>query len=240
MQKVGKGKTGSVEISQRQLTFVENNFGPLEVWALPQIGKNYCIGADVAEGLVEGDWSVAQILDEDFNHVARFRIKTDPDLFGLDLVRLAKFYNDAYLGVENNNHGLTTLKSIQHEEYWNIFYTKHYDKIADKMTQKMGWSTNMRTKPLMIDKLATFIREMYLSTSDELFIGECLTYIIEDNGSTNAQVGEHDDCVMAMGIALQLAIEGRGEDYEPEIEKSATRSRANQWDDEDDSHVECS
>jgi len=240
MMKITKGKVGNIEVSQKQLKFIENNAGALEMWQEPMSGKNYCIGADVAEGLAEGDWSVAQVMDEEFNHVARLRLKTDPDLFGLDLVALAKYYNDAYVGVESNNHGLTTLKAIQHEEYWNIFYTKHYDKIADKLTQKMGWTTNMRTKPLMIDKLAVFIREMYLSTCDEIFINECLTYIIEDNGSTNAQVGEHDDCVMAMGIAIQLAIEGRGEDYEPEIERSSVKRRSDQWDDDDDSHVECS
>ena len=43
------------------------------------------------------------------------------------------------------------------------------------------------------------------------------TYIIEDNGKTNAQAGCHDDTVMASAILLQLLLEGFGENYVPEI-----------------------
>ena len=41
--------------------------------------------------------------------------------------------NDAYIGCENNNHGLTTLKAIQNLEYWNIYFTKTFDKISDSI-----------------------------------------------------------------------------------------------------------
>ena len=46
-----------------------------------------------------------------------------------------------------------------------------------------------------------------------------VTYVIEDNGSTNAQEGCHDDTVMAAAILLQLLLEGKGEDYVPELPK---------------------
>jgi hypothetical protein len=141
----------------------------------------------------------------------------DPDLFGTELVKLAEYYQDAYLGVENNNHGLTTLTAIKKVEYWNIYYTKTFDKIAESVTQKMGWSTNQRTKPFMIDKLAEFIREFHLGIYSDLIIAEAFTYIIEDNGKTNAQPGTHDDTIMALAIMLQLLLEGKGDTYTPEI-----------------------
>ena len=43
------------------------------------------------------------------------------------------------------------------------------------------------------------------------------TYIIDDDGKTNAQSGCFDDTVMATAILLQLMLEGRGESYTPEI-----------------------
>jgi hypothetical protein len=138
-------------------------------------------------------------------------------LFGLELIKLGKYYNDAYIGVERNNHGLTTLKAIQNKDYYNIYYQKIYDKIADQVTQKIGWGTDRRTKPLMINKLAEFVRESWLGIKSKLIVGEMLTYVIEDDGSTNAQEGCHDDTVMATAIWLQLLLEGKGENFIPEV-----------------------
>ena len=173
------------------------------------------MGADVAEGLITGDYSVGYVGDEDFNICLRYRTHIDPDLFGVELVKIAKYYNDAYIGCENNNHGLTTLKSIQAQEYWNIFFTKTYDKVADTISQKVGWSTNNKTKPLMINKMAEFIRNKWLGIKDSILIQECFTYVIDDKGATNAQEGCHDDTVMACAILLQVLLEGRGENYVP-------------------------
>jgi len=201
-----------------QIEFIEDEKGYVSIWDEPISGKFYCMGADVAEGLVHGDYSCAYVGDpESFDVVARWHGHIDPDLFGMELIKLAKYYNDAYLGVESNNHGLTTLTTIKREEYWNLFFSKSYDRIADKLTQKLGWTTSARTKPLMIDKLAEFVREHYLGIYDDLLVSEMFTYIIEDNGKTNAQSGCHDDAVMAMAILLQLMLEGKGELFTPEI-----------------------
>lgn len=197
---------------------MEDEKGYLSIWKKPEPNQNYVIGADTAEGLATGDFSTGVVLDYDANVVAKWHGHIDADLFGKELIKLAKYYNGAYLGVENNNHGLTTLHSIRKEEYWNIFFTKTYDKISDTYSHKMGWSTSAKTKPLMIDKLAEFIREELIGIKDKAIIDEMMSYIIEDNGSTNAQEGAHDDLVMATGIALQLLLEHHGEDYKPEYE----------------------
>jgi len=200
------------------MTFVPDEGGYVAIWKEPEPDTFYCIGADVAEGLVEGDYSVAVVGDPNtFDVTAIWYGHIDPDLFGVELIKLAKYYNDAYLGVENNNHGLTTLSTIKKNEYWNLFFSKSYDRISDTMTQKLGWTTSVRTKPFMIDKLSEFVREMYLGIYSDLIISEMFTYVIEDNGKTNAQPGCHDDTVMATAILLQLMLEGKGEYYVPEI-----------------------
>lgn len=224
-----KGEIGRLEYSGSQVVFTPDVNGDIEIWKKPEKNKYYCIGADVAEGLITGDFSVGYVGDEDFNICLRYRNHIDPDLFGVELVKIAKYYNDAYIGCENNNHGLTTLKSIQAQEYWNIFFTKTYDKIADTISQKVGWSTNNKTKPLMINKMAEFIRNKWLGIKDSILIQECFTYVIDDKGATNAQEGCHDDTVMACAILLQVLLEGKGENYvpvEPEEEKKTVYNRA--------------
>jgi len=218
-------KRGYLVAKDGKVELIEDPKGYISIWQEPEPDKFYCIGADVAEGLIEGDYSCAYVGDpETFDIIARWHGHIDPDLYGIELLKLAKYYNDAYLGVENNNHGLTTLTTLKKEEYWNLYFSKSYDRIADKMTQKLGWTTSSRTKPLMIDKLAEFIREMYLGLYDDLAISEMFTYIIEDNGKTNAQPGCHDDTVMALAILLQLMLEGKGEYYTPEIPIDARTS----------------
>lgn len=199
------------------VTFIDDPKGYVAIWKEPSRDYSYAIGADVAEGLATGDFSCAYVGNDEFDLVARWYGHIDPDLFGDELVKLAKYYNDAYLGVESNNHGLTTLKAITRKEYWNVFHMKNFDKIADQMTPKIGWTTSVRSKPLMIDKLAEYVREKYLGIPDDLLISEMFTYIIEDNGKTNAQSGCHDDTVMSTAILLQLLLEGRGDSYIPEV-----------------------
>lgn len=202
-----------------QTIFEDDKSGYIHIWKQPVKDMFYCIGADVAEGLITGDYSCGVVMDENFDVVASWHGHIDPDLFGAELVKLAKYYNDAYVGVEANNHGLTTLKSMARLEYWNIYYQKSYDKIGDQISQKMGWNTNRRTKPLMINALAEYIREKWLGTKWRTMVSEMFTYVRDDEGITNAQSGSHDDTIMATAVALQLLLEGRGENYVPEISR---------------------
>jgi hypothetical protein len=213
-----RGERGYLHETPQGIEFTPDDKGYVEIWKRPERDRFYAIGADVAEGLVHGDYSCGLVGDSDsFDVVACWHGHIDPDLFGIELVKLARFYNDAYIGVERNNHGLTTLSSIKKAEYWNIYFSKVHDRIADTMTQKIGWETTIRTKPLMIDKLAEFVREMYIGIYSDLLISEMFTYVIEDDGKTNAQSGCNDDTVMACAILLQLLLEGRGESYTPEV-----------------------
>jgi hypothetical protein len=234
-KKVKTGLRGYLEWTSKTpgnlgVKFVEDPKGYIEIWKQPENDKFYCLGGDVAEGLITGDYSTALIGDEDFDVCAAWHGHIDPDLFGEECVKLGVFYNDAYLGIEANNHGLTAIKAVQRLEYWNIYFSKTFDKITETITQKVGWATNQKTKPLMINKLAEFIREKYLGMPWLTLVNECLTYIIEDNGSTNAQEGCHDDTVMATAILLQLLLEGKGENYVPEVTDKVTRKPKEDFD----------
>ena len=210
---------GELTGNAQNFKLIDSDKGALKIWVPPEKSKKYYVGVDVAEGLERGDYSVAIVLDEDLNVCAKYRSHIDPDLFGEYVVRIGSLYNEAYIAVENNNHGLTTLKSILRQDYYNIFYTKQYDKVNDTMTKKIGWSTTSKTKPYAIDKLAEYIRERFFGLWDIEIVQELYTYVIDEKGKTNAQEGKHDDCVMAFAIVLQAFLEGRSDDYTPEIER---------------------
>lgn len=178
---------------------------PLKVWELPQQGHEYAIGADVAEG-IEEDYSVATVMDKATHKtVARFRGDMEPADFGEYLSILGKWYNHALIGVEINNHGLTTVQRLRDVGYDNLYRREMgIDERYEEYTSKLGWRTDVRTKPLMIDGLSEAISLGQIVDYDKIFIRECMTYIRDARGRTNAQEGQHDDTVMATAICLQL------------------------------------
>ena len=62
---------------------IEDEHGLFTVWQHPKEGVAYVVGADIAQGLEHGDWSVAYVMDaESGDMVAKWRGKPAPDRFG--------------------------------------------------------------------------------------------------------------------------------------------------------------
>jgi hypothetical protein len=181
---------------------VEN--APLKIWKMPQQGREYVIGADVAEGIGQ-DYSVATIMDkEDMETVARWRGDIEPADFGEVLDTLGRFYNMALIACEVNNHGLTTIQRLRDMSYPNLYRReRNIDTRLERFTEKLGWQTTTKTKPLMINALSDAINLGKIKDYDVNFIRECMEYTVDERGKTNAQVGSHDDTVIATAIALQ-------------------------------------
>lgn len=190
------------EIIRGELKEVEG--APLKVWEKPRVGRKYVIGADVSD--VGEDFSVATVMDvETTTTVARFRGDLEPSDFGETLYELGELYNNALIGVESNNHGLTVIQRLRDMRYTNLYRReKGIDERFESYTSKLGWRTDRKTKPLMIDHLSEQITKEKLIDPDLTFIRECMTYVVDKRGTTNAQEGKHDDTVISTAIALQL------------------------------------
>jgi len=180
--------------------------GDLQVWNRPLKDREYRIGVDVSEGLEIGrdtDWSVAVILDAaKFEEVATLRTKIDPDLLAWQLTSIGRWYNNAQLFVERNNHGLVTLKFLSDVHlYPNIYSEKILDERSSRTARKIGFHTTVKSKPLIVDYLKELIRERELTIYSPKVIDELQTFVNQPNGKMAAQPGSHDDCVMALAIA---------------------------------------
>ncbi len=82
------------------------------------------------------------------------------------------------------------------------FYTEvQHDKVTDRETVKLGFTTTAKTKPLVIDQLRAAMREGEIELNDKTTIREMLTYIVTETGSMEAEASCYDDCVMSLALA---------------------------------------
>lgn len=188
---------------------------PLRVWALPDPSDRYVIGADVAEGLDHGDYSCAQVLSiTQGAQVAMWHGHIPPDEFADELSKLGRFYGNALIGVEANNHGLTTVTALRNLRYPAIYRRRTVDKISNKASNQLGWLTTRTSKPLMIDELAMALKAGELSVYDKRTLAELKTYVRDERGSMSGS--PHDDTVMALAIANQMRKFSFMPEYRPE------------------------
>ena len=188
-------------------TFVEFPRGELLVYKEKKPSGRYFIGADVAMGIKGGDYSVAQVLDDQKEQVSVWRGHIHPDYFAEVLYALGSYYNEALIGVERNNHGLLTCVRLGRDlAYPNIFTDITEGQISDLDTDNYGFLTTSKTKPLIIDRLRASLREGEMVINDKTTLREMLGFIVTPTGKMEAEEGKNDDCVMSLALCNHLHV----------------------------------
>lgn len=184
--------------------FVASREGRFKVWAEPRPGGAYVAGADVSEGLVNGDAHACIVVDHRTgDQVAEWHGRCDPDEFAAILLALGKRYGNALLAPERNNHGLIVVTHLFSAKYGNLYH-ETVPEPPGPPRKRYGWLTSRATRPLIIDSLIQEVREgCHGFRSRELF-SEMLSFKIQDNGDFCADRGRHDDLVIAAAITKHL------------------------------------
>jgi hypothetical protein len=192
-----------------RLHIVDNTTGnDVPRWRIyeePIPGETYVIGADPSEG-INADSSAAVVRHWRSNsHVATLHGQFELVDFARYLRELAIYYNNAFLGIERNNHGHTVINYLMtgtetFGSYANLYM--HTD-------QKFGWHTNSATRPVMIDDLADEIRHPDEHIiRDEAIVNQHMRFVVKFTRShrehAEADKAAYDDLVMANAIAGQL------------------------------------
>ena len=173
----------------------------LLVWFPPQPQRLYIIGVDAAGGGSDGDYACAEVIDRVTGmQCSELRGHFPPMELAHRVAELGRSYCKALLAVERNNHGYGVLAHLQNLKYENLY----------QKGEELGWLTSAASRPAMIENMVAI-----MATNPELFhsqrlLQECRTFVRHSDGSASAADGAHDDCVMAVAIALQARREVAG------------------------------
>lgn len=190
----------------------------LWLWQYPDYSRTYVVTADVARG--DGmDFSACHVLDAmTLDQCAEYKGSLGTKDFGNFLVGLSTEYNNALLIIERENVGWAAIQPAIDRNYPNLFYSSvelkyidvqrqlrnNYDSEERKLVP--GFSTNMKTRPLVISHLEQYCREEFKSGNgikiySKRTLAELDTFIWK-NGKAIAMEPYNDDLVMSLGIGL--------------------------------------
>lgn len=185
-------------------TFEDHSEGFLEIYQYPKFDHNFVIGADCALGVGQ-DSSACTVMNADNEVVAVFRNnRIDPTQYGDLLFYLGRYYNNALLAVESNSLGIATLNRLKQMNYVNLYHQTKVANVSNEEGSRLGWRTTQATKPMIIGHLKNAIENDDINLASPRIIQECMDYVADANGRTNALSGSHDDTVIATAIALEV------------------------------------
>ena len=200
--------------------FIQNQEGYLTIWKEPDLDTKhrYVAGIDVAEGLevVKGtndrDYSIIEIFDRmgekgKLEQVAEWRGKVDAAFLAEIAHNLLRYYGDAFATVEANSDGVVVNRYLLDTYHYTRLYHREV-KSGDyiKESQSVGFKTHRGTRPILVNGLL----EMYNADNESDIIinsrtalEEMHTFIKDTKGTPRGAQGCHDDCVIAMCLAIE-------------------------------------
>jgi hypothetical protein len=192
---------------------LRNILDGLEIYEEPEPDHFYVSIVDSSRG--QGlDYSAFLVVDcsvSPFRVVAKYRNNTiSPMLFPNVIVNTAKFYNEAYLLIENNDVGAQVADLCMSElEYENMF---HGEEANGKFylsqhgrAKQLGIKTTKRTKRQGCNALKHLVENGKLIISDFNIIEELSTFIMRRDGTYAAEEGAHDDLAMCLVLFAWLS-----------------------------------
>lgn len=181
--------------------FAEDERGEILVFKEPQAGRPYTIGGDTAgEG---SDYFTAQVIDNiTGEQMARLRWQNcDEDDYAKQVYCLGIYYNTALIALEVN-FSTHPQKVLEYLRYPRLYVREVFDTYTGKLRQSYGFRTDGMTRPVLVAKLVECMRDNIGSIHDRDTLGEALTFIRNEKGRAEAEINEHDDLLLGLGIAL--------------------------------------
>lgn len=200
-KKKEEGKTSYLELKDyiKEVEFLENSKGFIKIWTeRPEVDCTYRFAGagDIAEGLEQGDFTSFDVLDRFTNTTyLSWHGHLDPDLFADEVHKIWLYLNkDLWVGIEKNNHGLTVINKLFSLGV-NQYYMQRFEKGYPSDTSKIGFQTNSKSKPFMINILNEWIREDLFTDYDKEFWNECRKFVRNARGQMQADGKDKDPAV---------------------------------------------
>jgi hypothetical protein len=202
----------------RGISFLREMPNGIRIYNEPILGKRYLIAADTSGGGINSTFSAATVIRLDnAEEVAEVKERLTPPQLAKVLADLGIFYNTALIAVERNNHGHSVINTLENQLFYPNLY-RHIDmdyaewakkiskvgKVGGKIIDQgdVGWITNAKTKPIMMDELRDeVIDEKQMMIKSLWFIDEC--FGVKSKGEKIYSEG-YMDTVIARAIAWQV------------------------------------
>lgn len=193
------------EMTVRNPEFVEDKRG--EVWMYEDVEKGvpYVMGCDTAGA--GSDWAVIQVIDNrNGKQVLKYKTQNNSTTFTRAIMAIALYYNNALVAIETNYDPSIAL-NLQTMGYTNQYVREVFDQISRQNKNAFGFRTTPITRPVLIRMLEDLVSEHIdcINDIDTLLEMTKFVSIIDiDRRTSKAQAikGEHDDHIMALGVAL--------------------------------------
>ena len=221
----------------RQVRLEPSDRGFVKVWEKPKPDGHYVVGADTAEGKLVAARSLAQTSDpedsgRDYSCAVVLKVEETgyrvvaevwghvvPEVFADQIRLLGKWYacgppnsrQPALVGVErNHSSGQTVLRLLrEHHHYVPLHWAREINYLTKQVTRRVGWVTSAETRMPMLDELGQKVRQAQIFVPGKDAVREMVTFVVWENGKPAAEEGCHDDRVIALAIAVQMAREHR-------------------------------
>lgn len=174
----------------------------------PLTDEQFVIAGDPAEG---GDNSTFIVLSKFKADVVMVgQSKEESSQLGHTLNRVGSWFKNKTnlypsIGIEKNT-GSATIYVLKTLNYPNLFRMPNsFTKDGDESSDQFGWSTNIATRPKMLDDLAMAIRQKAINIPSKPVVDELYSFVRDiKTGKPQADRGSNDDLVMALAIAWQM------------------------------------
>ena len=202
----------------KQPDFVRNP--GLKIYEEPIKGHSYIFGVDSAK---DGSDSFAiQVLDItnfNFRQVATAKLKIDYLRMPEFIDDWAKYFNNAFVIVENNEGaGQSVADRLYLEfEYENLYFDKSRTSVGSKKKYP-GFRTTKKSRDIILQTLKTMAESDKLLIQDKDTIDELFNFVLKDN-KYQADNNKHDDLVMALALCFAIFAEARNFNEMNEIVK---------------------
>lgn len=170
-------------------------------WKMPIPGRSYVIGVDPSDGL-GGDNGAIDIWDKEGDEqVAQWHGSIRPDILADYAAQAGFFYNEAFIGVENNMLSCVLALSTIYTRY---FTEVIIDKKTKERTKRLGFRTSTKTRAPMIDEFREDWEEGHLTIHSATTFSEMKTFVKKENEKLEHATGKNDDALFAGFIARQM------------------------------------
>ena len=178
------------------------------IWEQPIDGIRYYMGVD--PGQARRTESVAWIVREDGENVkpvAMIAGMYAPDRMGDKCIDLGIRYNTATMNPEANGHGIAFIDAVK-GRYKRLHMRR--DIVKGVASTNIGWNTNAKTKPYMMDELNRRLKGMDLPDPETLSQIRSFRYDDKERVVTTSFDDRHDALGLAVVIMPGTKAKGKG------------------------------